>query len=62
MPRGKAAGVRCVHLVWDRRCDIYLRSDRPAVCAALRPSREMCGSSRREALAYLAALETLTAP
>ncbi len=62
MPDGKPAGVRCVHLTADYRCAIYGCSDRPAVCAALRPSAEMCGSSRDEALAYLTALEALTAP
>ncbi len=62
MPEGKRAGVRCVHLTADYRCAIYGHTDRPAVCAALRPGAEMCGSSRGEALAYLAGLEALTAP
>jgi hypothetical protein len=62
MPAGKPAGVRCLHLTSDLRCAIYHDPGRPAVCRALRPGREMCGSSREEALAYLAALETATAP
>jgi uncharacterized protein len=41
---------------------LYGRLDRPAVCSSLKPSPEMCGSSREEALAYLAALEEATAP
>ncbi len=62
MPAGKPAGVRCPALTRDYRCALYGRPERPAVCAALRPMPEMCGSSRDEALAYLAALETATAP
>ena len=62
MPNGKPAGVRCVHLTDANLCAIYQRADRPAVCAALRPSREMCGDSTEHALAYLAELEQLTAP
>jgi uncharacterized protein len=62
MPRGKASGQRCVQLSPEGLCMIYGRPERPAVCASLRPSKEMCGSSREEALAYLAALEEATAP
>jgi Fe-S-cluster containining protein len=62
MPGGKPAGVRCVHLTFEDRCALYGGPERPAVCAALRPMAEMCGSSREEALAYLAALESATAP
>ncbi len=62
MPRGKPAGERCIHLTADYRCALYGTSGRPAVCASLAPAREMCGSSREEALAYLAALEAATAP
>ena len=62
MPRGKPAGVRCVQLTADNRCALFGQPARPAVCRGLRPSREMCGSSRREALAYLAWLEHVTSP
>ncbi len=62
MPNGKPAGVRCVQLTADNRCAIFGRADRPAVCASLRPSDEMCGATREEALAYLGDLERLTAP
>ncbi len=62
MPRGKPAGVRCVQLTDDNRCAIFGRSDRPAVCASLRPTADMCGPTREAALAYLAELERLTAP
>ncbi len=62
MPNGKSAGVRCVQLTDDDRCAIFGHADRPAVCASLRPSGEMCGAAREAALAYLAELERLTAP
>lgn len=60
MPHGKPAGVRCVQLTADNRCRIY--AARPKVCRRLRPSREMCGVTREDALRYLVALERATAP
>jgi len=60
MPEGKPAGVRCVHLTPDLRCAIFGHPDRPAVCGSLRPSREMCGHSAREAFARLSRLERAT--
>jgi hypothetical protein len=62
MPNGKPAGVRCSQLTDDNRCAIFGRSDRPAVCASLRPTADMCGATREAALAYLDELERLTAP
>jgi hypothetical protein len=60
MPHGKPAGIPCVQLLPDYRCALFGRPERPAFCAGLRPSEEMCRSSREEALAYLAALEQNT--
>ncbi len=62
LPHGKPAGVRCPHLTADIRCALFGSPDRPAVCTSLRPSPEMCGASPAEAMAYLVALEALTAP
>jgi hypothetical protein len=62
MPEGKPAGVRCVQLTDDHRCGIFGQPERPEVCVRLRPGEEMCGTSAREAYAYLARLERLTAP
>jgi hypothetical protein len=62
LPAGKPAGVRCPQLTGDHRCRLHGLPEMPAVCARLTPSREMCGSSREEALAYLAALEEATSP
>jgi len=62
MPNGKPAGVRCVQLMDDNGCAIFDRPERPAFCAGLQPSAEMCGSSREHAIEWLAALERATAP
>jgi hypothetical protein len=62
MPQGKAAGVRCLQLTPDNRCRLFGQPDRPQVCINLRPSEEMCGQTREEAMVYLEMLERLTAP
>jgi hypothetical protein len=56
----KPAGVACPHLTADLRCGIFGRPERPACCGGLKPSAEMCGGSRQEALTYLAQLEAAT--
>ena len=60
MPNGKPAGVRCVQLTDDNACRLFGKPERPAVCAQLRPTEEMCRGSAEEALAYLTALEEAT--
>jgi Fe-S-cluster containining protein len=62
MPNGKPAGVRCVQLGQDERCRIFGQPERPAVCAGLQPSAEMCGATRAQAMHWLGALERATAP
>jgi uncharacterized protein len=62
MPQGKAAGQRCVQLDAQERCALFGRPERPLVCVTLRPTLEMCGHSRAEALLWLGGLEKLTAP
>lgn len=62
MPQGKPAGVPCVQLDADLRCRLFGKPERPAFCASLRPSMEMCGNDRAQALAFLGHLETATAP
>lgn len=62
MPQGKPAGVRCVQLTSDNRCQIFGHASRPAVCRDLRPSPEMCRESAAEAMRYLIDLEFATAP
>ncbi len=62
MPDGKPAGVRCIQLSDDNRCQLFGQPDRPAVCVRLRPNEEMCGESAEHALAYLINLEEITSP
>jgi Fe-S-cluster containining protein len=66
MPRGKAAGARCVQLTDDNRCAIFGDPRRPSVCVTLRASVEMCGAdndvaaTRVHAMTFLNALEQAT--
>jgi hypothetical protein len=62
MPHGKPAGIPCVQLLPDYRCAVFGKPERPAVCVSLRPSEEMCSTTRAEALAYLTRLERATRP
>lgn len=62
MPHGKPAGVPCVQLDAVGACRLFGQPDRPAVCSGLKPSLEMCGSSRAEAMRWLTRLEAATAP
>lgn len=62
MPHGKPAGVRCIQLADDLRCQLFGLPQRPKVCASLRPSQAMCGGSARHALLWLGRLERDTAP
>jgi len=62
MPRGKPAGVPCVQLDEHYRCRIFGHPERPAFCAGLQPSAEMCGDSREQAMFWLDRLESATAP
>ena len=62
MPNGKAAGQRCVQLAGDNSCLLFGQPERPAFCAGLQPSAQMCGSTREHALAWLSVLEVETTP
>jgi hypothetical protein len=44
------------------RCRLFGLPERPAVCASLRPSAEMCGDTREHALRFLDRLEHATRP
>lgn len=62
MPKGKPAGVRCAQLLDDERCAVFGKPERPAFCGGLRPSAEMCGESREQAMLWLSSLELATRP
>ncbi|HEY0755077.1 MAG TPA: YkgJ family cysteine cluster protein [Ktedonobacteraceae bacterium] len=62
MPRGKPAGVRCLHLTDDNRCALFGKPERPPICSLFQPSLDACGQTREEALANFTLLELLTKP
>lgn len=62
MPDGKPAGVRCIQLTPDNLCQLFGLPERPAVCASLRPSGDMCGQTAAEALMTLTQMELATQP
>lgn len=61
MPLGKAAGERCIQLDEAKACRLFADARRPAVCAGLQPSAEMCGANAQHALRWLSRMERLTA-
>ena len=62
MPQGKPAGVRCAQLMTDNRCAVFGTDERPSFCAGLKPSAEMCGDTREQAIRWLNKLELATRP
>ena len=62
MPRGKPAGVRCIQLTEDNRCQLFGKPERPAVCNRLQPSEDMCGCSTQDAMQRLTFLERVNYP
>jgi hypothetical protein len=62
MPQGKPAGVPCAQLDDKLRCKVFEKPSRPAFCGGLKPSTEMCGDSREQALYWLTQLEQATRP
>jgi hypothetical protein len=56
MPGGKPAGVRCIHLMDDYRCNIYNDKGYPPVCAGFNAEKEFCGNDREEAMRILYSL------
>ncbi|WP_245754603.1 YkgJ family cysteine cluster protein [Candidatus Accumulibacter aalborgensis] len=61
-PQGKPADDACANLTDDCRCALWGTPTRPAFCAGLRRSAEMCGENRPQAMAWLSALERATRP
>ena len=56
MPEGKPAGVRCIHLLDDYKCNIYTSPGKPKVCDDFRAEPQFCGSNREEAMKILSSL------
>jgi len=59
-PFGKPAGVRCLHLDEDNKCAIFLKPERPKVCASFKAMLDVCGENQAQALAILTEWENLT--
>jgi uncharacterized protein len=62
MPQGKPAGIRCIQLNEDNKCEIFGQNSRPNVCLGLKASKEMCGDSFDEAINFITMLEEQTKP
>jgi len=67
MPNGKPAGVPCIQLDAEYRCQLFGKPERPAFCGGLQANVEMCGDesltdTREYAIAWLTKLEALTKP
>ncbi len=62
MPRGKPAGMRCVHLTRDNLCALFGRPERPRICVDFKADAELCGRNADQALANIRKMEALTAP
>lgn len=56
MPDGKPAGVKCIHLLDDYKCDIYTYPDKPKVCDDFKAEPQFCGLDREEAMRILSSL------
>jgi hypothetical protein len=56
MPGGKPAGVSCVHLTEDYKCDIYSSPLKPKVCDDFKAEEAFCGNNRDEAMKILMSL------
>jgi Fe-S-cluster containining protein len=56
MKDGKPAGVRCIHLLDNLRCSIYIQVGKPKVCTDFKAEPEFCGSNREEAMKILSSL------
>jgi len=62
MPHGKPAGVPCIQLDEQLRCQLFGKPERPAFCGGLQPGAEMCGENREQAIHWLHTLELATQP
>lgn len=61
MPKGKAAGERCLHLSPENLCALFGRYERPAVCTDFTADLDMCGDSREQAIRLIGWWEQATA-
>ncbi|WP_230390647.1 YkgJ family cysteine cluster protein [Reinekea sp. G2M2-21] len=57
MPNGKPAGVACIHLDRQMRCQLFGDPRRPPVCASFAPEPAFCGDTREQAIRIMLELE-----
>lgn len=57
MPKGKPAGMPCIHLNDALECMIFDHQDRPKTCSNFKAELEFCGNSKQEAMHILTQLE-----
>ncbi len=57
MANGKPAGVTCIHLSKTLQCNLFGDQSRPKVCSDFKPTADVCGISRTDALELLTLLE-----
>jgi hypothetical protein len=60
MPKGKPAGVRCIHLSEKNLCQLFGKPERPKVCSAFNASEDFCGNSYNEAIILISDIEKIT--
>ena len=56
MPNGKPAGIKCIHLTEERKCDLFGKLERPKVCIDFLAEPLFCGESPEEAKKILSSL------
>ncbi|TXR53067.1 YkgJ family cysteine cluster protein [Reinekea thalattae] len=61
MPHGKPAGVACIHLDRQMRCQLFADPRRPKVCAQFVPEVDFCGESKEQALVIMLTMEGIEA-
>jgi len=56
----KPAGVRCIHLKWDRTCALWGTDKMPKICKSFQADTEICGNCYPEAVQLIRQWEKLT--
>jgi len=59
MPNGKPAGVKCIHLTEDMKCELFGKPERPEVCIKFQPEELFCGNNKEEAIQIMKTLENI---
>lgn len=59
MPEEKPAGIRCSHLSHELKCLMFGSLERPGVCSKLKPTEDLCGVNRKDALTKIEWLEKI---